>query len=106
MAIYCVDIAEDKRLGTSSPFVYFAFLFFFVILTAFLDPGVIYLLLVTTSYFFCYLFFQYEPRYIFLLWRGLFRHHYLSPSFRDEKYIGNHKQFEKLNKIIDSKELY
>lgn len=106
MAIYCVDIAEDKRLGTSSPFVYFAFLICFVFLTAFLDPGVIYIILVATAYFLCYLFFQYEPRYIFLLWRGLFRHHYLVPSYKDDKYIPNHMECESLRKILEERDFH
>lgn len=100
MATRCIDISENRKLGTVSPLAIFAFVGIYIILTAFMEPGFTYILLLAVSYILTQIFFQYTPRFIFLLLKFLLTNARLSPSFQDEKYIGDHNQIKSLQKIL------
>jgi hypothetical protein len=100
MATRCIDISENRKLGTVSPLAIFAFVGIYIILTAFMEPGFTYILLLVISYILTQIFFQYTPRFIFLLLKFLLTNARLSPSFQDEKYIGDHKQIKSLQTIL------
>lgn len=100
MATRCIDISENRKLGTVSPLAIFAFVGIYIILTAFMDPGFTYVLLLAVSYILTQIFFQYTPRFIFLLLKYLITNAKLSPSFNDDKYLSDHRQIKSLQQIL------
>ena len=100
MATKCIDISENRRLGNVSPLAIFAFIAIYIVLTAFMDPGFTYVLLLAMSYLLTQIFFQFTPRFIFLLIKFLMTSHYLTPSFEDKEYVSNHKNIKNLQQIL------
>ncbi len=100
MATKCIDISENRKLGNVSPLAIFAFIAIYIILTAFMEPGFTYVLLLALSYLLTQIFFQFTPRFIFLLIKFLMTAHYLTPSFEDKEYLVNHKNIKKLQTIL------
>ena len=100
MATRCIDISENRKLGTVSPLAMFAFIGIYIILTAFMEPGFTYILMLFLSYLLTQIFFQFTPRYIFLIMKFLFTNSRLTPSFEDEGYIHNEYEIKNLRKIL------
>lgn len=100
MATRCIDISENRKLGNVSPIAIFAFVGIYIVLTAFMEPGFTYILSLALSYILTQIFFQYTPRFIFLLLRFLITNHRLSPSFEDERYVHDHRKIKSLQKIL------
>lgn len=100
MATKCIDIAEDKKFGNVSPLAVFAFVAIYIVLTAFMEPGFTYVLLLLASYILTQIFFQFTPRFIFLYIRFLITASYLTPSFQDDMYVVDHKKIKPLQKIL------
>lgn len=100
MAIDCIDISENKKIGTVSPLAIMAFVCIYVVLTAFMEPGFTYVLLLLVSYILTNLFFQFTPRFIFLYLKFLFTASYLTPTFKDENYISDHKKINSLKPLL------
>lgn len=100
MATRCIDISENRKLGTVSPLAIFAFVAIYILLTAIMEPGFTYVLMLAISYLLTQVFFQYTPRFIFLLLKFLTTNARLSPSFVDEKYLSDHKNIQSLQRIL------
>lgn len=100
MATRCIDISENRRLGTVSPLAIFAFVGIYIVVTAFMEPGFTYILVLAVSYLLTQIFFQYTPRFIFLLLKFLVTNAKLSPSFEDTKYVYNHRKIKSLQRIL------
>lgn len=96
----CIDIAENKKLGTVSPIAMFVFVGIYVILTALMQFGIMYFIMVAISYILCQIFFQYSPRYIFMTIRFLATNSYLTPSFKDQDYVFDETQFNGIKRIL------
>lgn len=96
----CIDISENKKLGTVSPVAMFVFVGIYVVLTALMQFGIMYFICVVISYILCQIFFQYSPRYIFLTIKFLSTNSYLSPSFEDDNYFTDETQFEGVKKVL------
>lgn len=104
MAIECIDISENKRLDSVSPIATVVFLACFMILTMLMDLGIFWLIAVVTTGLLTYMFFQYSPRYVFIMFEFLFKHYYLVPSFDDTKYLHDHTKIDGLNRISENYE--
>ncbi len=100
MATRCIDISENRRLGNVSPLAIFAFVAIYIILTAFMEPGFTYIIALLAAYLLTQLFFQFTPRFIFLMIKFLLTNHKLTPNFNDEKYVVNHAGIQNLQKIL------
>lgn len=100
MATRCIDISENRKLGNVSPIAIFAFVGIYIVLTAFMEPGFTYILSLAVSYLLTQIFFQYTPRFIFLLLKYLVTNPRLTPNFNDEKYVCDHNKIKSLQKII------
>jgi hypothetical protein len=98
----CVDVSDNKRLNQASPMAMAAFVPIYIILTAAMTLGVMYLICVLVSFVFCQLFFYYKPRYVFLTMRFLFTNSYLTPSFHDELHIRDERQIDELRNVLES----
>ena len=101
MATRCIDISENRKITSMSPIAIFVFIPVFIILTALIEFGFTYFLLVFVSFVLIQIFFQYTPRYIFLTIRFLLTNAYLTPSFSDEKYVADEKKISSLNKVLE-----
>lgn len=100
MATRCIDISENRRLGTVSPLAIFAFVAIYIVLTAIMEPGFTYVLCLALTYLLTQIFFQYTPRFIFLLLKFLTTNARLSPSFDDEKFLPDHRNIKNLQRIL------
>lgn len=100
MATRCVDISENRRLGNVSPIAIFVFIGIFIVLTAFMDPGFTYILSLGVAYILTQIFFQFTPRFVYLLLKFLITNHRLSPSFKDEQYMTDHRKIKSLQRIL------
>lgn len=100
MATRCIDISENRKLGNVSPLAIFAFVGIYIVLTAFMEPGFTYVLSLAVAYILTQIFFQYTPRFIFLLLKFLITNHKLTPNFEDERYVHNHYNIKSMQKIL------
>ena len=105
MAMRCIDISENRKIGNISPIAIFAFVACFVVLTAVMNPGFTYLLSVILAFILTQIFFQYTPRFVFLYIKYLFTNSKLTPTFYDEKYMSNHFKIKNLQKILPDRSL-
>ena len=103
MAIKCIDISENRKLGNISPLAIFAFVASFVVLTAIMEPGFGYILALAVAFLLTQIFFQYTPRFVFLYIKFLFTNAKLTPTLVDEKYVSDHYQIKSLNKVLPQK---
>lgn len=104
MATKCIDISDNKKIGTTSPIAMFAFIGIYIILTALMDVGFMYLILLILAFVFTQIFFQYKPRYIFLMMKYLTRQSYLTPSFEDKQYVVDEESIENVKNILNETE--
>lgn len=104
MARQCIDISENKRMGTTSPIAMFAFVAIFIIITAVMQLGFMYLIVLIVSFVFTQIFFQYKPRYIFLTMKFLGKNSYLTPSFHDKDYVADETTIPQIVKILNDAE--
>ena len=104
MATKCIDISDNKKIGTTSPLAMFAFVGIFIILTALMEAGFMYLILLIVAFVFTQIFFQYKPRYIFLMIRYLTKPSYLTPSFEDKAYIVDEEKIPAVKNILHEAE--
>ena len=100
MATKCIDISENKKLGKVSPIAIMAWVFCFVVLTVVMKPGIIYILLLIVSYIVTQILFQYTPRYVLWVLKFLVTNSKLTPSFRDKKFLADHKTNQHLQRIL------
>jgi hypothetical protein len=100
MAIKCIDISENRKLSSVSPIAIFLWVGIFIILTAIMDLGLLYVICVFLSFVLCVILFQYSPRFVFMTILYLKTHSYLTPSFEDDKYIIDEKRLLNLTKIL------
>ena len=104
MATRCIDIADNKKLGTTSPIAMFAFVGLFILLSALMEVGIMYLILIVLSFVFTQIFFQYKPRYIFYTLKFLSRNAYLTPSFKDDSYLADETRIPQIVKVLNEYE--
>lgn len=104
MATKCIDISDNKKLGTTSPIAIFAFVAIFIALTALVEAGIMYLILLVVSFVFTQIFFQYKPRYIFLTMKFLTKNSYLTPTFEDLDYISDETSIPHVLNILNEYE--
>jgi hypothetical protein len=98
--IKCIDISENNKVSSVSPIAIFMWVGIFIILTAIMDAGVLYLICSFLSYVLCMIFFQYSPRFVFMSIKFLVINSYLSPSFVDDQYIVDEKRLKNVTKIL------
>lgn len=106
MAIKCVNISDNQKLDSVSPVAAVGILINFTVMTVLMDLGILYLIVVLTTSGLIFLFLQYSPRYVFLLWKYLFKHSYLIASYRDNEYIGDISEIEEVKKVDESTDIY
>jgi len=87
MATKCIDISDNKRLGTTSPIAMFAFVAIFIAITALVEVGFLYIILIIVAFVFTQIFFQYKPRFVYLTIRYLGKNAYLTPSCEDKHFL-------------------
>jgi len=104
MATKCIDIAENKKLGTTSPIAIFAFVAIFIVITALLEVGFMYFIILIVAFVFTQIFFQYKPRYIFLTMRFLVKNSYLTPSFNDPDYLADETSVPQVVNVLNEYE--
>lgn len=100
MATRCIDISENRKLTTISPIAVFAFIGGFIVLTAIMEPGFTYVLAITVWYLLTQIFFQFSPRFVFMMIKFLLTNSKLSPSFEDRAYQRDHKSIQTLKRIL------
>lgn len=86
MATKCIDISDNKRLGTTSPISVFAFIAMFIIIVALTEPSLMQVILILLALVISQVFFQYKPRFIFLTIRYIFKNGYLTPTCEDKHF--------------------
>ena len=104
MATRCIDISENRKMSNMSPIAMFVFIPVYIILTALMEPGFTYVLVLFLTFVLIQIFFQYTPRYIFLTLRFLLTNSDLTPSFVDEEYVYDENSIKSLNKILEDYE--
>lgn len=104
MATRCIDISENRKMGNMSPIAMFVFIPIYIILTAVMEPGFTYVLMLFLSFLVTQIFFQYTPRYIFLTLRFLLTNSDLTPSFKDKDYIHDERELKNLRTILVEKD--
>lgn len=102
MATKCIDISDNKRFKHTSPIAVFAWVAIFIGLTALMDTSFLYFILLIISFVLTQILFQYKPRFIFLSIRFLTKNSYLTPSFRDDRYIANETRIPSLRKVLNA----
>jgi hypothetical protein len=98
--IKCIDISENRKLSSVSPIAIMVWVAVFTVLTAVMEPGIIYILLLILSYIITQVLFQYTTRNVYWFLKFLFTNRYLTPSFRDPKYLADHKSNVHLQRIL------
>lgn len=106
MATRCIDISDNKKLGTTSPIAMFAFVGYFILLTALMETSLVYLILLIVGFIMTQIFFQYKPRYIFLMLKFLTRNSYLTPSFNDNNYLEDETTIPQIVNILNEHDYY
>jgi hypothetical protein len=96
----CIDISDNRKLGTISPIAMFVFVGCYIGLTAFMDFGILYFICVMVAYILTQLFFQFTPRYVWLTLKFLSTNAYLTPSFTDDWYIVDETRFSNIQRIL------
>lgn len=104
MATQCIDISDNKKIGTTSPIAMFVFVAIFIGITALMDLGFMYIIVLLVSFVFTQIFFQYKPRYIFLTMKFLTKNPYLSPSFEDQDYLADESTIPQVVKVLNEYE--
>jgi hypothetical protein len=104
MATKCIDISDNKNIGSNSPLSIFAFVAIFILLTAVMKTGIVYFILLMVAFIFTQVFFQYKPRYIFLTIKFLGKNSYLTPSFTDRNYLSDETRIPEIVKILNEYE--
>ena len=100
MATRCIDISENKKLGTVSPLALFVWVAVYIVLTALMKLGIMYFIMCAFSYILCQILFEYSPRYVLLTIRFLSTNGDLTPSFDDKEYITDETQFKDIQKVL------
>jgi hypothetical protein len=103
MAIQCIDISDNKRMGSPSIVAIGTWVVCFIILTAIMKNSFLYIIFLAASYLVTQIFFQYTPRVVILSIIFLTRNHYLTPSFEDTEYIPDETQFKNIKRILADK---
>jgi len=96
----CIDISENKKIGTVSPIAMFVFVGCYIVLTALMDFGILYFICIMVSYILTQIFFQYTPRIVWLTIKFLTTNPYLTPTFEDEWYVADENQFKSIQRIL------
>lgn len=96
----CIDISENKKITAVSPIAMFVWVAVFIVLTAIMKFGLMYLICCFLAYVICIILFQYSPRFVFMSIRFLVTHGYLSPSFKDDQYITDETRMKNITKIL------
>ena len=104
MATRCIDVSENKRLTSVSPISIFAFLAIYVVITALVEFGIIYFILILLDYIFTQLFFQFTPRFIFLSLKFMSTNTVLTPNCEDMQYIPDETRLKGLKGILPEME--
>lgn len=84
MAVKCIDIADDKKIQSSSPIAMGVFVALFFVINIFVRMGIGYILCIFAAYMFSHLLFHYSPRYAVLGLKFMFVQPILSPNFEDD----------------------
>ena len=105
MSTRCIDIADNKKVGTTSPISIVVWIFLFLILNAFVDLGFSYLIFLLVITVFVMIFFQYKPRYIFLLLRMKTKNSYFTPSFPDVDYIADETKIKNIAAVMNTHDI-
>lgn len=104
MATRCVDISENKKLAQESPVAMVITVVCFIIETALMKPGIVYLICILLTYAICHILFFYSPRFVFLTFKFLFSNSYLTPTFEDYDYLPNEYDVPELAKLLKGSE--
>lgn len=96
----CIDISENRKLSSVSPIAIIAWVMIFTVLTALMQPGIMYFLMLIVSWIITQILFQYTPRYVFWFLKFLFTNRYLTPSFDDKMFLADHRSNVHLQRII------
>jgi type IV secretory pathway VirB3-like protein len=104
MATRCIDIAENKKIGQTSPIAMFVFVALFVILSAVMSFGFLYLILVLLAYVLSQIFFQFSPRFISLSLKFILKNSYLTPSFKDHDYLEAEYKIKNIKRVLVEEE--
>lgn len=96
----CIDISENRKLSSVSPIAIIAWVMIFTVLTAIMQPGIMYFLMLIVSWIVTQILFQYTPRYVFWFLKFLFTNRYLTPSFEDKRFLADHKSNRHLQRIL------
>lgn len=100
MATEFVDIERNKKVDQYSPIAVLVFVAIFIVLTIVMRPSIMYLLFLVIDYVFVNLFFDYEPRFVFMTIMAMFKHQYLVPNFKDKEYLPTIDQLPSIKKIL------
>lgn len=104
MATRCIDIAENKKVGATSPIAMFVFVGCLIVLSALMEAGIIYLILIVISFIITQIFFQYKPRFIFYTIKFLTQNSYLTPSFEDKDYVADETRIPEIARVLNEYE--
>lgn len=104
MATKCIDISDNKKLGTTSPIAMFVFVAIFIVQLALMDIGFMFLIVFVLAFVFTQIFFQYKPRYIFLTMKFLTRNTYLTPTFEDKSHLSDETSIPQVLNILNEYE--
>lgn len=105
MARKFLDISEDARFKSTSPVAIAAWLICFIIINIFVDLGIMYIVWLLLSGIFCHLFFQYQPRFIYLTYLFIIKHVDLSPNFEDKQYIADETRYDSILRVMHEEEI-
>jgi len=105
MARKFLDISEDSRFKSTSPVAIGAWLICYIFINIFVDLGIMYFIWLILSAVFCHLFFQYQPRFIYLTYLFLIKHVDLSPNFDDKQYIYDETKYEDILRVMHEDEI-
>ena len=105
MARKFLDITEDSRFKATSPVAIAAWLVCFIIINIIVDFGLMIFIWYAVAGILCHLFFQYQPRFIYLTYLFLTKHTNLSPNFEDKQYIYDETQYENILKVLHPDEI-
>lgn len=105
MARKFLDISEDARFKSTSPVAIAAWLVCYIIINILVDLGIMYFVWLILSAVLCHLFFQYQPRFIYLTYLFLIKHVDLSPNFDDKQYIYDETKYENILRVMHEDEI-
>lgn len=105
MATKCIDISDNKRLGTTSPISIFVFVAMLILIIVFTDPSLMQLILVLLALVISQVFFQYKPRFIFLTIRYIFKNAYLTPTCEDKHFYLDDLSIKSVRESLSENEI-